>query len=888
MTIEDIVVTLKELGWISIREATPPPVKPLPGQSIKINKGRKSNVARRHLQRAQTTTPAASETPKGPFVTPTEYMVAWNRDNVSQRLQTSDAKGYLRLKPEKLTWSPYVLTRRDKVEKVAHEQSQITSAAGPEVEESTLAIDVSKGPSPAPEVVPFPSPMNMFDDDEAVEEVPRPPPERRMSRSKSPLPPLNEIPVTPRKPASRKRKHDASSPPANEPRSTRGRPRETSKDEGAAAIKHGVDIPRPGRSLRSRPSEPGKRATSSPVTMKSRKRARAESTDVEVNDTIVVTEPPPHMSGLPNGNHTEELLSQEGDGRVVPVREGVKAEDGGTSLTNHAGRQSDDTILTTTALNGKGDVVVAIDEEDADAEGEDEEDAEGEPDEDTDLEQNMQYGRMQPQERRDSNLDSNGSVNQAFKSKRHNPDQLALQTPYQTHQSLGQALGSHIPGFPLHKHALDTPLNSSTQGLAQNGPQQTHPGPPPSHSPLFTVTTGHPSPGMKRKQVDSAMNAQVLKRRRDADDGDSFDIDGTGQGAKHWTDEEKSKLFNWLMGPGQDDHWNSLRATKNSCLRECANEVFGSKKTYQALKGCYERNFNLFKQIYAYELYHAHAQNLSSFNEADRLREYERRLQSARKAGCDVGNVTARTIDHWHRLGWYDLFYRRWHGDPATTRPVQTRTSNANGSNMNGGDDSIDLDDDPPQINFPDPTSMMPNGINTNVSHDRPHPPPQNPLNYINPQTLREPVVSHTAASPIAGSSGSSQQASNPIPISPMPSSSSTSAAPSSSEPVVVNMTVTQSMLSAYMQYLQVQTQSAKMKLEYMRRREEREEKDSAHRREVDRLRLEREAVEFEHNKQKSRQDEMTNRAMSLLENPNNDLRKAAGDYLKNLFEGKT
>lgn len=64
------------------------------------------------------------------------------------------------------------------------------------------------------------------------------------------------------------------------------------------------------------------------------------------------------------------------------------------------------------------------------------------------------------------------------------------------------------------------------------------------------------------------MNAQVVKRRRETDDATDYDIDSSGQGAKHWTDEEKSKLFSWLMGPGQDDHWNALRATKNSCLRE--------------------------------------------------------------------------------------------------------------------------------------------------------------------------------------------------------------------------------------------------------------------------------------------------------------------------------
>jgi len=76
---------------------------------------------------------------------------------------------------------------------------------------------------------------------------------------------------------------------------------------------------------------------------------------------------------------------------------------------------------------------------------------------------------------------------------------------------------------------------------------------------------------MKRKQVDSIMPGQLEKKRREGDDGgEGFDPDIGAQGAKHWTDEEKSKLFEWLMGQGQDDHWNALRATKNSCLREAS------------------------------------------------------------------------------------------------------------------------------------------------------------------------------------------------------------------------------------------------------------------------------------------------------------------------------
>jgi hypothetical protein len=80
---------------------------------------------------------------------------------------------------------------------------------------------------------------------------------------------------------------------------------------------------------------------------------------------------------------------------------------------------------------------------------------------------------------------------------------------------------------------------------------------------------------MKRKQPDPILGAthQFKRGRHEGDASDAFDIDGSAQGAKHWTDEEKTRLFTWLMGQNQDDHWNSLRATKNSCLRE-VRDVF--------------------------------------------------------------------------------------------------------------------------------------------------------------------------------------------------------------------------------------------------------------------------------------------------------------------------
>jgi histone acetyltransferase MYST4 len=88
------------------------------------------------------------------------------------------------------------------------------------------------------------------------------------------------------------------------------------------------------------------------------------------------------------------------------------------------------------------------------------------------------------------------------------------------------------------------------------------------------------------------------------------------------------------------------------------------------------------------------------------------------------------------------------------------------------------------------------------------------------------------------------------------------SSSPTNNDQAVINLTITQGMMSTYLQFLQVQTQTGKMKLEYLRRREEREEKESAQRREMERIKLEREVAEFEHNKQKTNMQQKADRAL--------------------------
>jgi hypothetical protein len=133
MTVEDVCNTLVQQNMIFIREPTPPIVRPSPGQSIKFPKGRKNGVGRRHLQRLQSShtptydgsshspTPKTNghsngghephDTNKGPFVAPKHYEIRFEREKVEVYLRKWESKGYVRLKPEKLQWTPYLVTR---------------------------------------------------------------------------------------------------------------------------------------------------------------------------------------------------------------------------------------------------------------------------------------------------------------------------------------------------------------------------------------------------------------------------------------------------------------------------------------------------------------------------------------------------------------------------------------------------------------------------------------------------------------------------------------------------------------------------------------------------------------------------------------------------------
>jgi hypothetical protein len=96
---------------------------------------------------------------------------------------------------------------------------------------------------------------------------------------------------------------------------------------------------------------------------------------------------------------------------------------------------------------------------------------------------------------------------------------------------------------------------------------------------------------------------------------------------------------------------------------------------------------------------------------------------------------------------------------------------------------------------------------------------------------------------------------------------------------------LTQSMMSSYVQLLKTQAQDGAIKMEYLRRREEREEADARAVRERERRATEREQADWEHAREAERVKQKVSMAKDLLDTANDPgVKAAAADFLKKLF----
>lgn len=430
MTIEDVCATLTQQGMLTKRDLTPPAasVKPSPGQSIKITRGRKSAVARRHLQRKQTT---EEEGANAPFLVPVDYEIVWDKQIVRAYLDKWEAKGYLKLKPERLKWSPFIMFRTKKTETLVlpggTDENRTVTAPGTDSSNAnalpaanTSNLDTLSAVADAlRENVPIP---NLFSEDET--EV--------SPMDHGDISPIKRVVETPVPAITRLRSQDIPSKQQSvgSPMTRRSRSRsavpapESVEDDGALAAKLASEEARSRRPLRSRSSTGGTiqelKRTASNIPTPGRKRRRVESSpEPETSPLLPVVELDTHhehendpsahdnRNSWPsepvkvNGRTPLSLLDvTKAHHRPSPLKEQLtleipdfeNAKDEAddempdpetplTALTSRLSELGDDKNSTPATVEEQEkcnqDVVMG---EDQDAEGDLDEDAEGEPD----------------------------------------------------------------------------------------------------------------------------------------------------------------------------------------------------------------------------------------------------------------------------------------------------------------------------------------------------------------------------------------------------------------------------------------------------------------------------------------------------------------------------
>jgi hypothetical protein len=211
------------------------------------------------------------------------------------------------------------------------------------------------------------------------------------------------------------------------------------------------------------------------------------------------------------------------------------------------------------------------------------------------------------------------------------------------------------------------------------------------------------------------------------------------------------------------------------------------------LKSCYHRNLETFKQIYAFEAFLARAPISSSAqldnatsvspsssthqvsalptdaNEVEALPNpayfltatdrhvfLERKLEAARALNVPVANLTIKVIDHWHDMGWFALFKKRFQEDPKTGLPIPRYAA----------DREADVDAEGEEVQEESEQIVHGPGIRIVASTAEARRRHLDPTDCLIPPPLPNPVV-------MSRSSGSTRalRSSPPLPVSAAPTS---------------------------------------------------------------------------------------------------------------------
>lgn len=73
----------------------------------------------------------------------------------------------------------------------------------------------------------------------------------------------------------------------------------------------------------------------------------------------------------------------------------------------------------------------------------------------------------------------------------------------------------------------------------------------------------------------------------------------------------------------------------------------------------YDRSMSKYMQMKTFEQFIGSSGDISNMLPADKHQIYAKQLLAASKSGKEVGQISARSVEKWYRLGWFKLFDNR-------------------------------------------------------------------------------------------------------------------------------------------------------------------------------------------------------------------------------------
>ncbi|KAL4076940.1 hypothetical protein V8B97DRAFT_1915133 [Scleroderma yunnanense] len=119
-----------------------------------------------------------------------------------------------------------------------------------------------------------------------------------------------------------------------------------------------------------------------------------------------------------------------------------------------------------------------------------------------------------------------------------------------------------------------------------------------------------------------------------------------------WSDEETIQLIEALLGP-DSTVYDTLISYPKSAFHMVMKKVFYDQQSAESINRQYEQLYSIFSHILAFESF------TGGGGDPDNADDLENKIEAARKAGKEVGQLSATTLKHWYESGWYMLFNER-------------------------------------------------------------------------------------------------------------------------------------------------------------------------------------------------------------------------------------